>query len=107
MASRLEAFFLREWQRPSLWQIFLRPWSWLFAALVALRRLCFRAGLMQTHRLPKPILVVGNLTVGGTGKTPLVLALARRLPGLQLTTGTVQWRGSFGVRALAALPVRW
>ena len=79
MASRLEAFFLREWQRPSLWQIFLRPWSWLFAALVALRRLCFRAGLMQTHRLPKPILVVGNLTVGGTGKTPLVLALARRL----------------------------
>jgi len=79
MAARLEVFFLREWQRGSAWQILLQPLSWLFVFLTAIRRLCYRIGLMRTHRLRVPVVVVGNISVGGTGKTPLVLALAQRL----------------------------
>ncbi len=79
MASRLEAFFVREWQRVSVWQVLLQPLAWLFAFLAAIRRLGFKAGLVPTHRLAKPVVIVGNISVGGTGKTPLVLALVKRL----------------------------
>ena len=57
----------------------LAPLSWLFRAAVALRRACFGCGLLRTSRLPCPVIVVGNITVGGTGKTPLVMWLARYL----------------------------
>jgi tetraacyldisaccharide 4'-kinase len=75
----MEAWFLREWQRNSPWQLLLRPLSWLFAALVAARRAMFRAGLLASNRLSVPTIVIGNITVGGTGKTPLVLAIVEHL----------------------------
>ena len=75
----MEAWFLREWQRTSLWQIGLRPVSWLFGLMVATRRFLFRAGWLGSERIEVPVIVVGNITVGGTGKTPLVLALAELL----------------------------
>jgi len=55
----------------------LLPLSALFCAGVALRRACYRWGLLRRHRLGVPVVVVGNLVVGGTGKTPLVAELAR------------------------------
>jgi len=51
----------------------LLPWSWLYCGGVGLRRLAYRRAWLRSHRLPVPVIVVGNLTVGGTGKTPLVL----------------------------------
>ena len=57
----------------------LAPASWLFGAVVALRRAAYRRGWLRRERLPVPVVVVGNVTVGGTGKTPLVIALARAL----------------------------
>ena len=57
----------------------LLPLSGVFCALVQLRRAAYRAGLLASRRLDARVIVVGNITVGGTGKTPLVLALARRL----------------------------
>lgn len=75
----MEAWFLREWQRTSPWQVLLRPFSWIFALVAAVRRWCFRAGLLECERVDVPVIVVGNITVGGAGKTPLVLALAELL----------------------------
>jgi tetraacyldisaccharide 4'-kinase len=57
----------------------LLPVSWLFRLVVGLRRGLYRVGVMRSFRLPVPVIVIGNLTVGGSGKTPLVLWLAERL----------------------------
>ena len=75
----MEAWFLREWQRNSPWQILLRPLSWVFAVLAGMRRACYRAGILRRTRLSVPVIVVGNISVGGTGKTPVVLAIAELL----------------------------
>jgi tetraacyldisaccharide 4'-kinase len=55
----------------------LIPFAWLFCALVKLRRQAYRVKILPSHRLPVPVIIVGNLTVGGTGKTPLVIWLGR------------------------------
>ena len=75
----MEAWFLRQWQQNSLWQMLLRPLSWIFGALVVCRRALYRAGLLKRERVGVAVIVVGNISVGGTGKTPLVLALAEIL----------------------------
>lgn len=57
----------------------LLPLAGLFQGAVALRRLAYRRGWKPSRRLPVPVVVVGNLTVGGTGKTPLTIWLAEFL----------------------------
>src|SRR6202171_5848154 len=57
----------------------LVPLSVVFRSAVALRRALYRSGMLRSDRLPVPIVVVGNLTVGGSGKTPFTIALARAL----------------------------
>ncbi len=51
----------------------------LYGGIQTLRARGYRHGLLKTHAVPRPVIAVGNLTVGGTGKTPLVLWLARTL----------------------------
>jgi tetraacyldisaccharide 4'-kinase len=57
----------------------LRPWSTAYRWIFAARRGLFRSGIYTRVRVAVPVIVVGNLTVGGTGKTPLVLWLVARL----------------------------
>ncbi|HEY6894177.1 MAG TPA: tetraacyldisaccharide 4'-kinase, partial [Rhodanobacteraceae bacterium] len=45
----------------------LRPVSWLFGGVAMLRRAAYRRGVLRATRLPMPVIVVGNITVGGTG----------------------------------------
>ncbi len=52
------------------------PLSWLYGIVVSLRRALYVAGILRSERLPVLVIVVGNISVGGTGKTPLVLWLA-------------------------------
>jgi tetraacyldisaccharide 4'-kinase len=67
----------------------LQPLSWLYAAVVGVRRSAYSHHWLATHRVGKPVIVVGNLTVGGTGKTPLVIWLARHLTERGLKVGIV------------------
>lgn len=67
------------WYQGGIAFIPLLPFSWLFRSLVAIRRWLYRYHWLQVKRFPVPLIVVGNITVGGTGKTPFVIWLARFL----------------------------
>lgn len=77
IAQRLPGLWYR--RRLAVALLPLLPFSWLFLLLVALRRFLFRCGVLRSYCLPVPVIVVGNLTVGGSGKTPLVLWLVEQL----------------------------
>jgi len=61
------------------WENLLIPLTPLYSAAVRARAAAYRGGLLKTRRLEVPVVSVGNLTFGGTGKTPTVVALARDL----------------------------
>ncbi|MDH4216549.1 MAG: tetraacyldisaccharide 4'-kinase [Gallionella sp.] len=67
------------WYRITPLHLILLPVSLVFRALVAFRRAAFRNQVFSSDRLLLPVIVVGNISVGGTGKTPLTLALAQQL----------------------------
>jgi tetraacyldisaccharide 4'-kinase len=61
---------------PPWWTL---PLASFYGAVVRLRRRLYRGGILRSQRLPVPVIVVGNITVGGAGKTPLVIALVMAL----------------------------
>lgn len=89
----------RQWRGTTPWHLLLVPLSWLFGGLAALRRALYRSGVRPRVRLPVPVIVVGNISVGGTGKTPLVVWLAQQLAAHGWHPGIVS-RG-YGGRARA------
>jgi tetraacyldisaccharide 4'-kinase len=74
-----EAGLQRLWYGPAWRTLPLWPFAWLFRAVVAIRTAAYRVGLLRVHEVGKPVIVVGNLTVGGTGKTPVAAWLADAL----------------------------
>jgi tetraacyldisaccharide 4'-kinase len=69
----------RHWYGITPLHLILLPLSLLFGLIAAARRALYRAGLFKSERLPVPVIVVGNITVGGSGKTPLALWLVQQL----------------------------
>lgn len=57
----------------------LLPFAWLYSLALRLRAVLYRSGVMKTYRLPRPVVSIGNITVGGTGKTPVTASIARFL----------------------------
>ncbi len=85
----MTAFLDRLWYGESAWQRLLAPLSGLFGYLVALRSRAYRQGILKSRKAAVPVVVVGNITVGGTGKTPVTLWLAERLKTLGWKPGIV------------------
>lgn len=87
----------RLWYRKDWISKLLLPAAWLYGATMALRRYAYRLGLRRVTRVAAPVIIVGNITVGGTGKTPLVIWLAQFLSASGYHPG-VMTRG-YGGRA--------
>lgn len=69
--------------------LLLWPLSLIFGSVAAVRRLAYRAGGLRTHRVGVPVVVIGNITVGGSGKTPLLIWAARHLQRLGYHPGVI------------------
>lgn len=85
--------FVNAWYTKAWWLKFLLPVAWIFQVLAALRRARLQA---VRKSLPVPVIVIGNITVGGTGKTPAAIALVRGLQAAGCRPGIIS-RG-FGAR---------
>jgi tetraacyldisaccharide 4'-kinase len=59
--------------------LLLTPFSAVYSLVMRVREILYRTGILRCHALPKPVISVGNISVGGTGKTPMVILLARLL----------------------------
>ena len=79
----------RHWAVHGPWSRIVWPASTLYCALAVVRQRLYKTGLRSVHVLPVPVIVVGNVTVGGTGKTPFVLWLCARLAAAGLRPGIV------------------
>ncbi|WOT03890.1 tetraacyldisaccharide 4'-kinase [Shewanella youngdeokensis] len=83
----------------------LWPLSVLFAGITALRRLLYASGVLKQHTLPVPVIIVGNITVGGSGKTPTVIYLIELLRQQGYKPGVIS-RG-YGVNIKGVRSVRY
>ncbi len=79
----------RYWYSNNLVALLLAPLGWLYCAITDLRRGAYCAGLLPTSKVSVPVIVVGNISVGGTGKTPLVAWLVEVLRAAGWSPGIV------------------
>lgn len=88
MRGWLSALLPRLWlSRRLAWPLW--PVSQLYGLVTGLRRWLYRAGLLRSTRLPVPVLVVGNVVAGGSGKTPVTMAIVDHLRGLGWRVGVL------------------
>ena len=85
----MRAWLESEWQRLGGGALLFLPLAMLFSLLTRTRRALYRAGIFPAWRAKVPVVVVGNITVGGTGKTPLVLAVVDALLAAGMHPGVV------------------
>ena len=85
----LQTVLLRAWSKRSTCAATLWPISQLYRLLSALRRQLYRWGVLKSHQIDALVLTVGNVIVGGAGKTPTVIAIVRHLQEKNIRVGVV------------------
>lgn len=98
MSARLHDWLQDTWYGEPARGRWLQPLAWLYSGIVRARRALYRCRLLGSYRSRRPVIVVGNLTTGGTGKTPFVIWLARQLAarGLKVGVASRGYRGAGG-----------
>lgn len=89
MAADLSKIVTDAWYRKALWLWLLWPLSFVFSMLSGLRKALFSVGLQPIYQAPVPVVVIGNINVGGSGKSPLVCALAKAMSEVGYRPGIV------------------
>lgn len=87
----------KAWHQHSCWLILLLPLSWLYGLGQRIHRFLYESGLLKRTAFDVPVIVVGNIMAGGTGKTPVVIALAKQYAAQGKKVGIIS-RG-YGARA--------
>ena len=80
---------MKIWQSKGLIAWLLWPFSLLYWVITFTRRHCYQWGIFTSYQAPVPVIVIGNISVGGTGKTPLVIALTKAMQQQGFTVGIV------------------
>ena len=76
----LQELIQTAWRKENaLYYLVLVPLSWLFAVITSLRRFFYKVGILKSYKLSVPVIVVGNINMGGNGKTPVVMWLVQQL----------------------------
>lgn len=88
-APDVKKFLLQAWRHRGWLACLLWPVAQLHGLLVRVRQVLYRRGLLASERFPVPVIVVGNVVVGGGGKTPLVMTLVKHLQAQGLLVGVV------------------
>ncbi|NOQ13220.1 MAG: tetraacyldisaccharide 4'-kinase [Methyloprofundus sp.] len=88
--KKLMAKFLNEvWYKDHFVGTWLMPLSFIFTDVVKFRRWMYKKGFKPVEKLPVPVIIVGNITLGGTGKTPLVIYIAQQLKAAGFNPGVI------------------
>ncbi|MGY0398561.1 MAG: tetraacyldisaccharide 4'-kinase [Ostreibacterium sp.] len=87
------------WQQKKIGNMALLPISAVFYMTTAIRRWCYGIGVLTAEKVALPVVVVGNITSGGAGKTPLVIALGKLLAeqGIKYAVISKGYGGSYGI----------
>jgi len=106
MSRSGENLVLKIWYGESSLYWLLLPLTWIYTAAVVGRRYLYSVGLLSSETMPVPVIIVGNMTVGGTGKTPLAIWLITQLREKGFQPGIVSrgYRGKVGSIPVKATP---
>ena len=97
LGSALVGWLHQQWLRRGLWAWIMAPFSLLAYIVLAIRHVSLRSIAANSPRAPIPVIMVGNLYIGGTGKTPIVIALLEQLRAKGWHPGVI--RRGYGVQA--------
>lgn len=82
-------FIQNAWNKQAKWLIVLRPLSILYRSISKMNHQLYLAGIKPTYTAPVPVMVIGNITVGGSGKTPLLIHLVDYLDSIDVRVGVI------------------
>lgn len=85
MAQRIQD----AWNEQASWLVVLRPLSWLYRFGFCANQALYKYGIKPVYTAPVPVMVIGNITVGGSGKTPLLIQLVKYLQQQQIRVGVI------------------
>lgn len=105
MVSGTASFLRQAWNKRGLLPCLLRPIAGIYGALIDVRWLLYRLGVLNVQRVDAVVVVVGNVVVGGAGKTPTVIAIAKHLQRRGTSCGIVsRGYGRLGHQVQAVYP---
>lgn len=96
MKNGLARWLTDIWYKDHFIGVWLLPLSLIFSHIVRFRKFLYTKGILKSYTIPVPIIVIGNITVGGTGKTPLIIYLAEILKNSGFNPGIIS-RGYGGL----------
>ncbi len=86
----MNKFFEQIWYSSfNVYSLVLFPFSLIFLIIIKIRRTLYKYGILVKYKSPTPLIIIGNITIGGTGKTPFVIWLANHLANKGLKVGVI------------------